>query len=139
MNMELNLTGVAAALAAFFGIWLGHVSVRSIERKLKNLWLPVVLALVMGLALEVYSLSATHRLLSTVSGILGVTILWDSLEFVRQEQRVKKGHAPANPNNPRHVRILAEYPSATSLDLLKRDPVNRPVNPEEAIRLVSEH
>lgn len=139
MNMELNLTGVAAALAAFLGIWLGHVSVRSIERKLKNLWLPVVLALVIGLALEVYSLSATHRLLSTVSGILGVTILWDSLEFVRQEQRVKKGHAPANPNNPRHVRILAEYPSATSLDLLKRDPVNRPVNPEEAIRLVSEH
>lgn len=139
MNMELNLTGVAAALAAFLGIWLGHVSVRSIERKLKNLWLPVVLALVMGLALEVYSLSATDRLLSTLSGILGVTILWDSLEFVRQEQRVKKGHAPANPNNPRHVRILAEYPSATSLDLLKRDPVNRPVNPEEAIRLVSEH
>ena len=45
------------------------------------------------------------------TGILGVTLLWDSFEFWRQQKRVIKGHAPANPDNPRHARILAENPS----------------------------
>lgn len=120
--MQINLIGLAAALSAFLGIWLGHVSVRIIERNAKKLWPPILIAITLGLALEIYSLSTGHRLLSTVTGILGITILWDALEFVRQEKRVKKGHAPANPNNPRHTLILAEYPSATTLDLLERDP-----------------
>ena len=54
--------------------------------------------------------------------ILGITLLWDALEFTRQQKRVKKGHAPANPHNPRHAKILAEHPTATTLDLLKHLP-----------------
>jgi hypothetical protein len=57
-----------------------------------------------------------------MGSILGVTLLWDALEFFRQQKRVKHGHAPANPNNPRHAKILAEYPDATTIDWLNRSP-----------------
>ncbi|GAB4523665.1 MAG: DUF4491 family protein [Anaerolineales bacterium] len=132
----MNTLGLITALSTFLGIWLGHVSVRAIERRTVHLWQPILAALTLGLALEVVSLSTANRHLSAAAGILGVTVLWDALEFVRQEKRVKKGHAPANPANPRHARILAEYPSATTLDLLARDPIGRPVSPEEAEALV---
>jgi hypothetical protein len=137
--MEINLIGLTAALAAFLGIWLGHVSVRIVERNAKKLWPPILITVTLGLTLEIYSLSTVNRLLSTTTGILGITILWDALEFVRQERRVKKGHAPANPLNPRHAQILADSPSATTLDLLKRDPISRQVKPDEAITLVTDH
>ena len=120
--MELNLTGLIAAISAFLGIWLGHVSVRVIERSAKRLWQPIVIALTLGFALEICSLFTDHWLLNTALGILGITILWDALEFVRQEKRVTKGHAPANPSNPRHAQILTNYPAATTLYLLKREP-----------------
>lgn len=137
--MEINLVGLTAALAAFLGIWLGHVSVRIIERNAKKLWQPIVIALALGSALEICSLFIDHRLLNTATGILGITILWDALEFVRQEKRIKKGHAPANPFNLRHAQILAEYTSATTLDLLKRDPIGRPVAADEAVQLITHH
>ena len=137
--MELNLTGLIAATSAFLGIWLGHISVRVIERNAKKIWLPISITVVLGLAFEWFSLSTLNLQLSTAFGILGITILWDALEFVRQEKRVKKGHAPAHPSNPRHAQILAEYPSATTLDLLKRDPIGRPVSADEAVQLVTDN
>ncbi|MGD8403449.1 MAG: DUF4491 family protein [Anaerolineales bacterium] len=139
MSMEINYVGLTAALAAFLGIWLGHVSVRVIEGNAKKLWPPILIAILLGLTLEIYSLSIVNRLLSTAAGILGMTILWEALEFIRQERRIKKGHAPANPSNPRHAQILAEYPSATTLDLLDRDPVSRQVSSDEAIQLITHH
>jgi len=48
-----------------------------------------------------------------------------------------KGHAPANPSNPRHARILEEHPLATAVDLLKRDPIGREVSIEEATKLAA--
>jgi len=139
MNMEINFIGLTAASATFLGIWLGHVSVRIIERNATSLLPPILIANALGIALEIYSLSTVNHLLSTATGILGFTILWDALEFVRQERRVKKGHAPANPSNPRHAKILAEYPTATTLDLLKRDPIGRQVDPEEAVQVLTEY
>lgn len=121
--MTINPTGLIAATSAFLGIWLGHVSVRVIERKAHFLWLPVLMALLLGLALELCSLMTDNRLLNTALGILGVTVLWDALEFVRQERRVKQGHAPANPANPRHARFLADpHLQATRMDLLAWQP-----------------
>jgi len=56
-------------------------------------------------------------------GILGITLLWDAFEIYRQQNRVKHGHAPANPNNPRHARFLADpHFHATTEDLLKCEP-----------------
>lgn len=137
--MTLNFLGLVAALSAFLGIWFGHVGVRYIERKATRLWIPITGALLLGLGLEIWSLTTFHRPWSAVTGILGITVLWDALEFLRQEKRIKHGHAPANPDNPRHARILLEYPAATPIDLLNRDPVGHSVTHDEAIKLTTDH
>ena len=130
--MELNFVGLAAALATFFGVWWGHVSVRKIERDVVNLWVPTSIAIVLGLGMWLASTLTSNLPLSAAAGILGVTLLWDALEIaVRQPRRIKKGEAPANPNNPRHTKILAEYSEATTVDLLDRDPIGRQYSVEE--------
>jgi hypothetical protein len=138
MNIDLNPLGLVAAATAFLSIWLGHVSVRKVEARTLHLWVPIAIAVLIGLLLEFAALMSDNRLLSTVFGILGITILWDALEIRRQAKRVRKGHAPANPHNPRHAALLADPRSpATVLDLLNRDPVERAVEMEEAVRLVT--
>lgn len=137
--MELNVTGLAAALAAFLGIWWGHVAVRIIEARLTDIRPAMIIAVLLGLGMWTGALLTSWMPLSAALGIFGVTLLWDGYEFYRQEKRIKIGHAPANPHNPRHARILAAYPFATTVDLLNRDPVGRPVDAEEAARLVAEH
>jgi hypothetical protein len=122
--MTLNWIGVAAALATFFGVWIGHVLVRRVEYRAPDLRVPLLGAIIIGLALEVAALSSSSLYVSGVCGILGMTALFDALEFRRQFKRVKKGHAPANPNNPRHAAVLAEGVATTS-DALKREPTGQ--------------
>ena len=130
--MDINWIGPAAAAATFLGVWLGHVSVRRIEREVERIWIPAALALILGLGLETASLLTNSLIVSAICGIVGVTLLWDSLELaVRQPNRVRHGHAPANPKNPRHARILATYPTATTIDWLDRDPRGRPYSMDE--------
>jgi hypothetical protein len=120
--MEINFIGFSAAFATFFCVWMGHVAVRKIERETVNLWIPVVVAIVLGVGFETVSFLTSNLVFSVMSGILGVTLLWDALEFFRQQKRIKRGHAPANLSNPRHAKILAEFPDATTFDWLDRDP-----------------
>ncbi|MDX1437688.1 MAG: DUF4491 family protein [Anaerolineales bacterium] len=129
--MSLNTIGLVAALATFFGIWFGHVAVRKIEFVAPNIWLPTIGALLIGLGLEATAALSTDLRWSAFFGILGITFLWDALEFTRQQKRVKVGHAPANPDNPRHARILAEHLEATTIDWLDRSPEGRQIPPEE--------
>ena len=136
--MELNSIGLVAAASTFVGVWFGHVAVRKIESISPTLWLPITAFAITGIALEWISLLTAHVSLSTATGILGFTFLWDALEFTRQQNRIKKGHAPANTANPRHVRLMHEHSSVTTLDLLKRDPIGRPVSHREAIKLITE-
>jgi hypothetical protein len=133
--MDINFVGLAAALATFFGIWWGHVSVRRIERQVVRIWIPTLIALVLGFVTLTASFLTSDMALSAAGGILGVTLLWDALEFYRQQARIKHGHAPANPNNPRHARILAEHPEATAVDWLERDPIGRAYTAEERAAL----
>jgi len=137
--MTLNWAGLAAALATFIGIWWGHVAVREVEAKLGDIRPAMALCIVSGLGLWLAAALTDVAPLAAALGILGMTLLWDAYEFYRQEKRIKIGHAPANPDNPRHARFLAEYPTATTLDLLDRDPVGRPVGPDEAAKLVGGH
>jgi hypothetical protein len=117
----LNPLGLVAACAAFAGIWAGHVAVRKIEANAPAVWVPAVAFVLAGLALEGFALSARGVMPSAGAGILGITLLWDALELWRQEQRVRKGHAPANPANARHRKMLeAPGTSATTFDLLRR-------------------
>ena len=109
MFVNTNFIGLAAAFATFFGVWLGHVSVRKIERETVNLWKPALIAIALGTGFEIAALLTSSLIFSAIGSILGVTLLWDALELFRQQKRIKRGHAPANPNNPRHAKILAEY------------------------------
>ncbi len=135
----MNGIGLVAALTAFLSIWVGHVTVRKVESLSRTIWIPTVIALTLGLLTEYGSLITDNLLLKIALGIAGITLLWDALEFTRQQKRIIKGHAPANPNNPRHAKILAEHKSATTLDLLKRNPIGRSVSADEAIQLITNH
>ncbi len=135
----MNWLGFIAAVTAFLSIWIGHVAVRKIESTSRTIWIPTVTALALGLITEYFSLITDNLSLKTAFGIIGITLLWDALEFTRQQNRVKHGHAPTNPNNPRHVKILTEHKSATTLDLLKRDPVGKLVSQDEGIKLIAGH
>ena len=128
---SLNFTGLSAALATFFGVWLGHVGVRRIEARVVDIRQPMVVAILLGLACEAAALTTKSIPLSAALGIVGITLLWDALEFIRQQRRVRTGHAPANPLNPRHARILQECPDATSFDWLKREPRESAYSTEE--------
>jgi hypothetical protein len=121
MGIQLNFTGPVAALAAFFSIWAGHVAVRKIEAASSSLVVPMVVAVMAGLGLGFASLGVPAAPAKASLGVASVLLLWDAFEFLRQEGRVRRGHAAANPENPRHARILAESGSrATRLDPLER-------------------
>ena len=129
--MQINFVGLVAAFAVFLGIWWGHVAVRKIEATSARLWPPILGAILLGTIFEIFAARTESINLSAACGIIGMTLLWDAFEFYRQQKRVKNGHAPANPNNPRHAQILAEYPEATTIDLLKRSPRGREYSAEE--------
>jgi hypothetical protein len=129
--MNLNWIGLIAAIATFMGIWVGHVSVRKIEYHSPTLWVPSIIYLTLGVLLELAAILSKNIHLSVPLGILGITVLWDVLEFWRQHHRVKIGHAPANPSNPRHVHLLQSSKTATTIDWLDRDPMGRPLSPNE--------
>jgi hypothetical protein len=131
--MSLNWIGLVAALATFGGVWFGHVTVRKVESLSPTIWLPSLVALLLGLSLELGALFSENLYLSTALGILGITVLWDSLEFWRQGRRVARGHAPANPHNPRHQRLLAGNSQATTIDWLKEDPLGNRISIEDRI------
>jgi Domain of unknown function (DUF4491) len=137
--MQLNTVGLVAAASTFFGVWFGHVAVRKIESISPTIWLPSMGFALLGIAFEGLSLSTSNLYLSTASGILGFTFLWDALEITRQQNRIKKGHAPANPNNPRHVHLMQQHSSVITLDLLKREPIGKPVSHSEALQLITKH
>jgi len=128
----MNLIGVVAALATLLSVWFGHIAVRKVEFISRTIWIPSVVFTTLAFLVVLLSLSTVSRPLSVALGILAITLLIDALEFRRQQNRVRKGHAPANPNNPRHAGILAEYSSATTLDLLKRAPNQQTISNEQA-------
>ncbi len=136
--MTINTTGLAATLATFLGIWVGHVSVRKAESIATTVWVPAVIYAVLSVASIVGAVRSPQPAVQAALGPLGFTLAFDVFEMFRQQRRVAKGHAPANPNNPRHARIMKEHATATTVDLLKREPIGRQVNAVEAVRLATE-
>jgi hypothetical protein len=128
---DMNSIGLICAITTFLNVWLGHVAVRHIEARVVSIKLPAALCAVAGLGLLSAALASTSLPVSAGLGITGVLVLWDGFEFVRQERRVIKGHAPANPANPRHRRILAGHPTASTVQWLKREPLGRPLTATE--------
>ncbi len=133
----LQFTGFWMALVTFLGIWWGHVGVRWLEAHSPTIRPPMIILLTLGIGLNIFSLFAPNLTLAGVSSIIGITLIWDAFELYRQEKRIIKGHARANPNNPRHAAFLAAGKGTTE-DLLDRDPrdptdhnpVERPSKPQ---------
>jgi hypothetical protein len=105
--------------------------VRKVEAQVSRIGPAMGVCISLGLACEAGALLSRSNALSGALGILGITLLWDALEFVRQEKRVRIGHAPANPANPRHARILAQHTQATTIDWLEREPRGKAYAAEE--------
>ncbi len=126
-----NWIGVVAALATFVSVWLGHVSVRAIEYRAASLTWPTIIYLALSAAAYLGSVLSGNVLVSAALGIAGTTLWFDALELRRQYKRVIKGHAPANPQNPRHAPHLANG-HATTTNWLNRAPSGRPLNREGA-------
>lgn len=129
--MTLNWIGLIAATATFLGVWIGHVSVRKIEYISPSIWVPSGAALFTGLLLEIGATLSENPYISAVLGIFGITVLWDALEFWRQHHRVRKGHAPANPANPRHASLLQHSKVSTTINWLARNPIGRQLTTDE--------
>jgi hypothetical protein len=126
-----NWIGVVAALATFFSVWLGHVSVRAIEYRAASLTRPTVIYLSLSAAAYLGSVLSSSVVLSAALGIAGTTLWFDALELRRQYKRVVKGHALANPQNPRHTPHLTSG-QATTTNWLNRAPSGRPVDGKAA-------
>ncbi|MBI5567574.1 MAG: DUF4491 family protein [Chloroflexi bacterium] len=116
-----NWIGLVAALATFFSVWLGHVSVRAVEYRAASLTRPTIVYLALSAAAYLGSVLSGEVWLSAALGIAGTTLWFDALELRRQFKRVIKGHAPANPQNPRHTPYLASG-HATPINWLDRAP-----------------
>ncbi len=94
--MSLEWTGFVLSLTTVATIGIGHVAVRKINYHFGTKLCPLFVAA--GLSTLILSLFTSSTLVSGVLGIVGITTLWDAFELVRQEARVRKGHAPKNPN-----------------------------------------
>jgi hypothetical protein len=121
----MELAGFWTAIATFIGIWWGHVGVRWLEAHSVRVGPPAAALITLGVVLNLFALSSSNLTLSAVSSIIGITLLWDAFELFRQQKRVQKGHAPANPANPRHAAYLATGAPVTTTDLLNREPTGK--------------
>lgn len=121
MQLGLNDIGIITGVSLFLGIWLGHVSVRKIEFYFANIQLPAGLFFLIGCGLEWLSMVGKILEWNVILGVFGMTFIWDAVELFRQQKRVQRGHAPANPSNPRHERILKQYKDATTIDPIHPD------------------
>ncbi|HSM26034.1 MAG TPA: DUF4491 family protein [Anaerolineaceae bacterium] len=129
--MTINTIGMLAALTTLITIAFGHVMVRELEFRLASLRPAIFTCVILGIGFMMAALVVETNSFSAIFGILGITFLWDALEFYRQQKRVIKGHAPANPGNPRHQKYLSQYPSATIVNLTGREPRGYPFTDEE--------
>lgn len=92
----MNFQGLIIGIAAFAIIGIFHPIVIKTEYYIgKKMW-PIFL--LMGLLLITLSLFIGSIILSAIIGITGFTSLWSIHELFEQEERVKKGWFPKNPN-----------------------------------------
>ncbi len=90
------MEGLMIGIAAFIVIGVFHPIVIKTEYYFgKKVW-PAFL--VVGLIFIVISLFIGIVVISAVAGITGFSSLWSIHELIEQEERVRKGWFPSNPN-----------------------------------------
>lgn len=92
----MNFQGITIGLTSFFIIAIFHPIVIKAEYYIgKKIWPVFLFCGVLCIALSFFIQST---IISALFGITGFSSLWSILEIFHQEERVKKGWFPANPN-----------------------------------------
>lgn len=92
----MNFSGLIIGISAFLIIGVFHPIVIKTEFYFgKKVW-PIFLFV--GVILIGVSIGITDVTLSSITGIIGFSSLWSIHELIEQEQRVRKGWFPKNPN-----------------------------------------
>lgn len=92
----MQFQGLLIGIAAFMIIGVFHPIVIKSEYYIgKKIW-PVFL--VAGLLLIAISIYISSVFVSAIISITGFSSLWSIHELIEQEERVRKGWFPANPN-----------------------------------------
>lgn len=92
----MNFEGIILGLATFFCIGLFHPLVIKGEYYLGVRCWPAFL--IAGIAACVGSLWTESTYLSVILGVFGFSCFWSILELFEQQERVRKGWFPKNPN-----------------------------------------
>ena len=92
----MNFQGILIGAAAFIIIGVFHPVVIKAEYHFGTRSWP--LFLVVGAVTLILSVFMESTLWSAILGVFGFSSLWSIRELFEQEERVKKGWFPANPN-----------------------------------------
>lgn len=92
----MNFQGIIIGITSFLIIGIFHPIVIKSEYFFgKKVW-PVFL--IAGLIFITLSLFVESLTFSAIIGVIGFSCLWSIHEIIEQEERVKKGWFPANPD-----------------------------------------
>ena len=92
----MQFNGLIIGVSVFLIIGIFHPIVIKAEYYFtKKIW-PAFL--IMGIIFSVVSLFCKNDMVSILLGTLGFTCFWSIKELFEQEERVKKGWFPKNPN-----------------------------------------
>ena len=92
----MHFKGLIIGLATFIIIGIFHPIVIKAEYYIgKKIW---PLFLIVGLGLIGISIFIENITISAIIGVTGFSSLWSINEIIEQEERVKKGWFPENPN-----------------------------------------
>ena len=92
----MNFYGLIIGIATFLLIGCFHVIVIKGEYYFsKKIW---PLFLITGLGTLILSLFIESSIISALIAVFGISCLWSIKELIEQEERVKKGWFPKNPN-----------------------------------------
>lgn len=93
----MNIDGIIIGLISFLIIGIFHPIVIKGEYYFsKKIW-PVFL--IAGIIFLIISLYIENTILTATLGVTGFSCLWSIKELVEQEERVRKGWYPKNPNS----------------------------------------
>jgi branched-subunit amino acid transport protein len=92
----MNLQGLIIGIVTFLIIGCFHPIVIKCEYYFgKKIWPAFLIAGILGILLSLWTRSL---LLSCITGVFGFSSLWAIHEIIEQEERVKKGWFPKNPD-----------------------------------------
>lgn len=92
----MNFYGLIIGTATFLLIGCFHVIVIKGEYYFsKKIW---PLFLLVGIGTLALSLFIDNSIISALIAVFGISCLWSIKELIEQEERVKKGWFPKNPN-----------------------------------------